>query len=87
MITETILENGLVRRQSDRGVYIRNEQTGGEHTYADDLPNEERIKLGLEEYTYVETERVIERLIYTTSEINEEIIAKAKAYDLFLSKG
>lgn len=60
MITDTILENGLIRRQSDRGVYIRNEQTGYEYApYADDLSNEERIKLGLEPYTYVETDKLI----------------------------
>ena len=59
MITETILENGLIRRQSDRGVYIRNDQTGGRYTYADDVPNEIKVKLGFEPYSYVETEELI----------------------------
>lgn len=58
MIIETILENGLVRSQSDIGLKIRNEQTGGEYDYADDLPNEIRIKQGLQPYSYVEVERV-----------------------------
>ena len=82
MITETILENGLVKRKSDKGVYIKNEQTGSEHTSAVDMPNEERIKHGLEPYTYIETDRVIET--DTTNEIIEEIIAKAKAYDILV---
>ena len=62
MIIKTILENGLIRRQSDRGVYIRNEQTGYEYApYADDIPNRVRKKLGLEEYTYTETEKPIKK--------------------------
>lgn len=56
MITETILENGLIERKSDRGVYIKNEQTGGEYISAVDLPNEKRKKLGLKPYSYVETD-------------------------------
>ena len=57
MITETVLENGLIRRQSDKNVLIKNEQTGHEYVHADDLPNEERLRLGLDVYTYVETEK------------------------------
>lgn len=60
MIIETIIENGLVLRKSDRGVYIRNMQTGFEYTEAVDIPNTERIRRGLKPYSYVETERVIE---------------------------
>lgn len=59
MITETILENGLVRRKSDLGLIIRNTQTGGEYTVADDLPNEKRMQLGLIPYVYVETDKPI----------------------------
>ena len=60
MIIETIIDNGLIERKSDRGVYIRNMQTGFEYTEAIDIPNEERIKRGLKPYSYIETERVIE---------------------------
>ena len=81
MITEIILENGLIERKSDRGVYIRNERTGGEYTSAVDLPNEKRKKLGLEEYSYVETERVVE---VESTEIDTETLAKAKAYDILV---
>ena len=59
MVTETTLKNGLVKRQSSRGMYIRNEQTGGEYSEAIDLPNEIRVKRGLVPYTYVETDRII----------------------------
>lgn len=81
MIIPIELKSGLIRRQSDRGVYIRNEQTGGVYTAADDLPNERRKKIGLEEYTYVETERVIE---VESPEIDTETLAKAKAYDILV---
>ncbi len=57
MITETILENGLVERKSDRGVLIKNEQTGLEYAVAVDLTNDERIKRGLMPYSYVEAEQ------------------------------
>lgn len=60
MIIETILENGLVRTVSDCGLKVQNEQTGGIYDCADDVPNEERIKLGLEPYSYVETDIPIE---------------------------
>lgn len=60
MIIETILENGLVKRKSDKNVYIKNEQTQHECTVAIDVPNRVRKKLGLEEYTYIETDRAIE---------------------------
>jgi hypothetical protein len=59
MVYPTNLDNGLVRRQSDKGLKIRNEQTGSEYDYADDLPNEIRVKLGLEPYSYVETDEFI----------------------------
>lgn len=62
MITEKIIENGLVERKSDRGVYIKNEQTEFEYTVAIDIPNDERLKRGLRPYSYVETERVIENV-------------------------
>ena len=60
MITETTLENGLVERKSDKGVYIKNEQTEREYISAVDIPNDEREKMGLEPYSYIETERVID---------------------------
>ena len=60
MIVEKILENGLVERKSDRGVYIKNMQTEYEYTVAIDIPNTERLKRGLKPYSYIETERVIE---------------------------
>jgi hypothetical protein len=84
MIKETILENGLIERKSDRGVYIRNEQLGHEYSSAVDLPNEKRKKLGLEEYSYVETERVIEEVLEPTNEIDPEIYQKAKAFDILI---
>ena len=68
MVTKTILENGLIRWKSDRGLKVHNQQTGGEYDYADDLPNEERIKLGLEAYSYIETEIPIESEEYIKSE-------------------
>lgn len=63
MITETVLENGLVERKSDKGVYIKNEQTGNEYSAAVDLTNSERIEKGLEPYSYIETERAVEERI------------------------
>ena len=60
MIIETKLEDGLIERRSDRGVYIKNNVTGNECILAFDIPNEERIKRGLTPYTYSETERVVE---------------------------
>lgn len=60
MIIEKIIENGLVERKSDKGVYIRNQQTQFEYSVAIDIPNAERLKRGLKPYSYVETERVIE---------------------------
>ena len=59
-IIEKIIENGLVERKSDKGVYIKNQQTEFEYTVAIDIPNNERIKRGLKPYTYVETARAIE---------------------------
>lgn len=85
MILEIELENGLIERKSDKGVYIKNEQIGYEYSAAIDIPNEERKKRGLEPYTYIETERAIEE--EPTSGIDAEIIAKARAYDLFFNKG
>jgi hypothetical protein len=85
MVYLTKLDNGLVRWQSDNGLKIRNEQTGGEYDYADDLPNEIRIRQGLEPYSYVETDRVIETYINKTK-IDEETIAKAKAYDILIGE-
>ena len=82
MIIETLLENGLVERKSDRGVYIRNKQTNGEYTVVEDLPNEEREKLGLEPYSYEETDKVIETDIY--SPISDTVLEKAKAYDILV---
>ena len=83
MIISEKLANGLIRRRSDKGVYIRNEKTGGEYTVVDDYPDIIRIKLVFEPCSYVETERAIEE---THTEINEEILAKARAYDLFINK-
>lgn len=60
MIIETILENGLIERKSDKGVYIKNNATGNEYVSAVDIPNEERIEKGLIPYTYSETERFID---------------------------
>ena len=63
MITETIIENGLIERKSDKGVFIRNMQTKAEYTVAVDLPNDERVKRGLEPYSYVETEKKIDSFL------------------------
>lgn len=60
MIIETIIENGLVLRKSDKGVYIKNMQLDAEYIEAIDIPNEERLRRGLKPYSYVETDRVIE---------------------------
>lgn len=79
MITETILASGLIERKSDRGVYIRNEQTGDEYFVAVDLTNEDRKKYGLEEYTYVETEKAVE-----ARESRADAEEKAKAYDILV---
>lgn len=84
MILETDLKNGLIERKSDLGVYIRNEQTGHEYSVAVDISNEEREKLKLEPYSYIETDRAIEK---EPNGIDEEILAKARAYDLFFNKG
>ena len=61
MIVEKNTGNGLLERRSDRGVYIKNEQTGFEYEVAVDIENEQREKQGLTAYSYVETERVIRR--------------------------
>ncbi len=68
MITETKLENGLVERKSDRGVYIKNVQTGHEYSVAIDITNDERIKQGLQPYSYVETERAIKERVGVPAE-------------------
>lgn len=82
MITKTILENGLVKRKSDKNVYIKNEQTQYECAVAVDIPNRVRKKLGLEEYSYIETDRIIETV--PANEIDTETLAKAKAYDILV---
>ena len=60
MIIETSLENNLVERKSDQGVYIRNTVTDAEYEVAIDLTNEERQKRGFEPYYYEETDTPIE---------------------------
>lgn len=60
MITETFLDNNLVERKSDQGVYIRNTVTNAEYEVAVDLTNEERQKRGFEPYYYEETDIPIE---------------------------
>lgn len=84
MIITEKLANGLIRRRSDKGVYIRNEKTGGEYTVVDDYPDNIRIKLGYEPCSYVETERVIEEALDPTKEIDPEIYQKAKAFDILI---
>ena len=80
MIIETTLENKLVKRKSDKDVYIKNIQTGYEYTEAIDLPNEERLKRGLKPYSYEETDKAIEVDIY--SPLSATILEKAIAYDI-----
>lgn len=60
MIIETTLENNLIERKSDQGVYIRNTVTNAEYEVAVDLTNEERQKRGFEPYYYEETDIPIE---------------------------
>ena len=81
MIIETIIENGLVLRKSDKGVYIKNMQLDAEYTEAIDIPNEERVRRGLKPYSYIETDRVIEKPLELE---DSEIIEKAKAYDILM---
>ncbi len=59
MIIETIKKNGCVERKSDRGVLIKNIQTGEECGASFELPNDERIRQGLEPYYFVETEKIV----------------------------
>lgn len=54
MIIKEITEKGLVLRCSDRGVYIRQVETGVEYASAVDI-NEEK-------YSYEETEHKIEEM-------------------------
>lgn len=60
MIIETILENGLIERKSDKGVYIRNTITGAKHDVAVDIDNDKRIELGMSPYTYEETDEQVD---------------------------
>lgn len=60
MIVERDLNNGLVLRKSDKGVFIKNKVTEQEYIEAIDLTNEERAKYGLVAFEYEETDRIIE---------------------------
>lgn len=60
MIKETILGSGLVHRESDSGVKIRNTVTGHSYDEAIDLTNEDRVSRGLVPYSYEETDEPIE---------------------------
>ena len=60
MIIETFLDDNLVERKSDQGVYIRNTVTNAEYEAAVDLTNEEREKRGFVPYYYEETDTPIE---------------------------
>lgn len=60
MIIETKLENGLIKRNSDNGVYIRNTVTGAKYDVAVDIDNEKRIELGMSPYYYEETEELVD---------------------------
>ena len=53
MIIKKTTEKGLVLRYSDRGVYIRQVETGVEYASAVDVSEDK--------YTYEETEREIEK--------------------------
>lgn len=61
MIIETYLENNRIERHSDKDVYIFNTVTECEYESAIDFTNEERVRRGLVPYTYIETDRRIER--------------------------
>lgn len=60
MIIEEI-NNGLVRRYSDKFVKILNTTTMQEYDEAIDLINEDRIRRGLEPYIYIETSNEIDK--------------------------
>ena len=60
MIIETILENDLIERKSDKGVYIRNTVNGAKYDVAVDIDNERRIEMGMSPYTYEETDKPID---------------------------
>ena len=60
MIIEEI-NDGLVRRYSDKFVKILNTTTMQEYDEAIDLINEERIRRGLEPYNYIETDNEIDK--------------------------
>ena len=53
MIIKEITDKGLVKRYSDKGVYIRQVETGIEYASAVDVSEDK--------YTYEETEREIEK--------------------------
>ena len=67
-IDENILENGLIERKSVNGFYIKNVQLGHEYPSAVDIPNEKREKMGLEPYTYIETEKVVDKYLAGSTE-------------------
>lgn len=60
MIIEKNLNNGLIERWSDRGVYIRNITTGEEYALAVDWDDLNRIRRGQKPVRYEETDRLIE---------------------------
>ena len=66
MLIERNLNNGLILRKSDSGMYIRNKVTGELYIEATDLINEERAKYGLVPFEYEETDKAIEE---TESEV------------------
>ena len=59
MITETVLTNGLIKRKSDRGVYIRNTTTGEEYAEAVDWDDLNRTRRGQPPCRYEETDKPI----------------------------
>ena len=60
MIIEKNLNNGLIERWSDKGVYIRNTATGEEYALAVDWDDLNRIRRGQKTVRYEETDRPIE---------------------------
>lgn len=59
MIIKKDLNNGLIMRWSDKGVYIRNTTTGEEYALAVDWDDLNRIRRGQKPVQYEETDRVI----------------------------
>lgn len=78
MIIETIIENNLIERKSDKGVRIKNLITNNVYDIAVDLTNEERAAKGLEPYYYTETNIPIDTDQLTDSEALAIITGEAE---------